>query len=1354
MSKLDNTNTLLGKEKLLNSEHREASKSPNKKKKVPQMTEEEKAINLKIFKSMNKKLNYLKNPRFNTNNPCLLYSNTLFKDIVSQENPFVVEPKIVIFREYQLGSVYQIDLRLTNRRQLLQAFKYIPPNSDHFTIKSVIYPKKDSSLIAPGMSARIEILFHATSRESVEDDLTIITESFAFKVKLQAVDEKPSLSLENPLECYKCFVGDQVSMLFRCKNNGGNAHFRLHADNMLGEIRENQGEELMYEDETLHIEPFIIFPQEFYLIGDRYVNLEVVFKPDYEGIIERDLFINCDSKFNLKFQLKGEGIMVDLKILSIDDILVDEDIDALETLMFEETFPNIKCERTLKIVNKSSVPIKYHWSVYDVFRTNNFNFEDEPNHFCIEPERGFFQGNEELTFKVSFMPKSTNVYEQKIDLIIEDVPLQAFTKFKENQKSYLNYKESILKDEPYMIALNSPYPMYPIYTFNLKGKGKLCYLEAEDNFIDFGNIYLGQKAEKSFSICNPKSGFVLFKINKNIQIVSKTKKIEKAILSYYEEFPQEGLLKPKKSLGPASQYNKPIELLDNISDNGAEIQAVNYMKLYTSSENMYKDPVPSSVSQSSTFNSKSKLTTRQSLTQRYAKSLKSNKTSEKSLYEVKIPGNTVYSNIEVNDSTLLKLHTEGRIRFNSEIVPNNLGNFKGVINISPFDGVPLSIDFRANVVGPKVVPDSPSINFGLFPIGQIQTKKMKLKNLSPITARFLIKESRYKNIDFSNYLEYDYVKKCEGVITKEKSKNRIDSLKDLEIDNLDKKDPFIQDAYELKFSQISDYLQPHEEKEIIVTFVSPYPKLFQDEIEILIENGENQFTTLFADCQQAFAYIDEPIIKPETIFVTVPIKHGDNGFNLVNPSNLPISFKWNNRIETEVVKTKFTPEQGIIPPRSYTRITYQATYYTLLPIDDLYICDIPEIDVPLGVVIQGKVSGLDINYEFTDETFLNILKAKSEVEAEEFVEYLKEQKRHNNRTHEENSHFNKRINAIELRDLKINRPYYLSFEIENSSGIATQFKFSSKNYQAYIAENPVNTTITNNSMTNTVNTTGTRKNRSLQSTGLNHDLLTAKHEEMHFTSEKGLEFNKMKQIERDSTFFLQNKKGVAIVINPSSGKLKPNSKVTINIEIYNEVIGDFTDELICEVKSLPTREIPIYLRIRGNPLQIYPFQPGIEYTAFPPLVKMGSILTRVGFIEKNLKLYNIGNNFLNLLWKIYDYNDILYPNRDIFNIRLNEQKGVFNSNFNIEYIATEPAEITDNLHFNINPIRSVINPKGTFDYKIGFSTDKPGKQTVMMVAYPSYSDGGSHSKLTELAIKVDAHGVSPCLEVDKSVNLF
>ena len=305
----------------------------NQKKKELKMTEEEKEKNRKILYNMNLKLNYKKNPRYKNNIPPPRYVDNNFQPINSPDNAFSVEPQEVVFKDYQSGCIYQIDLKILNRTQLLTSFKYIPPMTEFFTIKNVIYPKKDSSLIAPGMFAKMQILFYAQTMDNFEDEIVILTEKIAFKVPLRAIRDKPAIILKNPLDCGKCLVGDKVEKYFLCKNNGGDAHFKFYVE---GEQEKEKKEEKNYpgvneedlmgalqnnsvSNELLIVPPFTIFPQEFYLYKGMSQNISVTFCPTDEGIVEKKLILACDTT-KLAYILRGEQIKVDIIIKTLDGL--------------------------------------------------------------------------------------------------------------------------------------------------------------------------------------------------------------------------------------------------------------------------------------------------------------------------------------------------------------------------------------------------------------------------------------------------------------------------------------------------------------------------------------------------------------------------------------------------------------------------------------------------------------------------------------------------------------------------------------------------------------------------------------------------------------------------------------------------------------------------------------------------------------------------------------------------------------------------------------------------------------------------------------------------------------------------
>lgn len=407
------------------------------------------------------------------------------------------------------------------------------------------------------------------------------------------------------------------------------------------------------------------------------------------------------------------------------------------------------------------------------------------------------------------------------------------------------------------------------------------------------------------------------------------------------------------------------------------------------------------------------------------------------------------------------------------------------------------------------------------------------------------------------------------------------------------------------------------------------------------------------------------------------------------------------------------------------------------------------MDIPLGVVVKGIVTGLDIKYEYNDQSLMHMQVSKFD------TNILK-------RTISKSSGIilNKKealssavsnivdnnVDNFEFRNIKVNKPVHFSFIIKNCSGIKTKYYIFTKNYET------LNIVNTENDFRTTVNNTTISKLRTKKlNEKIPHQMLSDKHEKVYFTSLKGIEYNKSKQIEKDSLVYLNNKKGIAIVIDNKEGKLEPHSQVKINVTIFNENIGDFEDEIVCEVKGLAPKIIPLIMNIRGNPLQLAPFQPGINYDIEPATLNIGYVLTKVNTIEKVFKLINSGSNNLSVNWKIYDYKDIVYPKRNIFNIKIGEKKKKIGSTFNLVYLPVEPKEISEDIKFNMTPKNVFIGPKATKDFKIEFHTDKPGITSALFVGYPKFEGAYEEVKLTELALKVDAFGVTPDLMVDKNV---
>jgi hypothetical protein len=72
---------------------------------------------------------------------------------------FRVEPTNVAFANYQVNSVYEIMVKVTNNALVKKRIKFVPPASDVFTLAKIKYPSDISGDLAPGMSITMAVIF-------------------------------------------------------------------------------------------------------------------------------------------------------------------------------------------------------------------------------------------------------------------------------------------------------------------------------------------------------------------------------------------------------------------------------------------------------------------------------------------------------------------------------------------------------------------------------------------------------------------------------------------------------------------------------------------------------------------------------------------------------------------------------------------------------------------------------------------------------------------------------------------------------------------------------------------------------------------------------------------------------------------------------------------------------------------------------------------------------------------------------------------------------------------------------------------------------------------------------------------
>ncbi|KDO26289.1 hypothetical protein SPRG_22220 [Saprolegnia parasitica CBS 223.65] len=178
------------------------------------------ALNNKILHRMQSKLNFVRNPRFDTN-----------KVTLESEPPFVVQPNPVEFLAYEIGGIYEQLVLIKNVSAISSRCRVLPPATAFFMLASVQFPD-ETGLIAPGLSCQVRIQFAPDTRADYNDVFVVMMDTpqgtdIPLQVPILAHREPPQLSIPSTLQAHCCLIGDTCVTTISCLNQGGRGRFWL-----------------------------------------------------------------------------------------------------------------------------------------------------------------------------------------------------------------------------------------------------------------------------------------------------------------------------------------------------------------------------------------------------------------------------------------------------------------------------------------------------------------------------------------------------------------------------------------------------------------------------------------------------------------------------------------------------------------------------------------------------------------------------------------------------------------------------------------------------------------------------------------------------------------------------------------------------------------------------------------------------------------------------------------------------------------------------------------------------------------------------------------------------------------------
>ncbi|KRX10489.1 hypothetical protein PPERSA_08791 [Pseudocohnilembus persalinus] len=1273
-----------------------STKKYNKIDYINQMNFEDKKANQKIINQMNKRINYLKNPRFRVNRAPIQFNQidenpSLQTQNYAKECPVRAYPETVLFQDYMINQVYQIPLTITNVQNISRRIKFLPPSTAQFTITDVKYPQKgnkseneekinqnrEKGLIAPGMSVVLNITFNSTSFAEYQDKIVVVCDENILEIPIIAKKESPDLNLPQILDCQSCWLGDQQEVVFRVRNSGGEAGFKFFCENEEDDAKQIDGE-------VLQLKNFQIFPSEFFIEKNKEIEIYVTFFPKQEGTATENVLLACDNSTSAKYELKGIANTAELKIHGVDGNKFEEISDEndqnenqVQKLFFEGAVPNQSTQKKLKIKNMTSVGVKYHWNIFkeDIKNQQEFSIEKNQNfNFKITPERGEFKANEILEFDIQYLSDNYIPVFEYATLFIDEIPYNSIKNPPENLRKQIEEEKKLLENDdnnenipafkyPAYFGVNSTKPSISYFEFQFVGLSNYCQVQIDPSFHIFPEpISLNMTKKHTFTIKNNSDCPIDFKIREN--------KITSWEVEGHLEI-EEGII----------ESNSQIEVQVGISSKKlGKNQKISYF-------------------------------------------------------------------VDFNFA-----HTQ-------------------------------IIELQADFQGPKIRISQPNIDFGLIKSFTNKQQYLEIENIGDIDAEislfFMEQEEQIKNQHQEENNDYDdYL--WEGAYQKDSEEKQEASF---------------------KFIPKTILLSPGEKNKILVQCEGKDPQKAKDIAVIQVKDGETHYLNVIAEIQNIHVSLARYNLDFECLFAgnNYTLEKGQDYqyIELQNLGNLPASFKW-QEVDCEKYQAIFDPAEGVIPPKSYYSIKF-----TLIPkiggdFEELFICDILEdLEKPLGFEINTKVLGLSVEYEQIEfekpkeaNTSLDLSKKQAgsskfkstflkktlqQEQEQKLQESLKKQTQmlqtqgagsvalkntqKSQQTLQKPNFIDKKYTSQKLEFFnfygsQINQHKTIDIIIRNTSGIDTTFEISPSKFQAQIKETQQQTQSSfvqtkQSYQSSIISKSGFKKGKGVRPVRA-AQLLTAEIENKNkFTSNQGQQLIAAKKLDRDQRQYLSNNLGIAIICEPSSGKLEAYGEVLVKVSCFNDICGNFKDQIEVDIQGLPKKKFDVGIEVIGTPIKIKPSQLGIDYKKDYPSFDLGTFMKNSPIITREFKVANYGPKQIEVVWKLYNLNQETNNMEEIkyFDVKIEPPTLGSNQICHVNFQPLEPPEANDG-PFKIDQNYSTFKGREEKVFKISFFSKISDQFNAVLVGKPKILESPD-LKVGDIVLYLQAKTIPAQLHFDK-----
>ncbi|KAM3927972.1 deleted in lung and esophageal cancer protein 1 [Leptodactylus fuscus] len=497
------------------------SRSSKKRLQKVEMSAEEREAERAHLAHLEKRHNFLKNPRFLPPNSqhggrSLILPTKKREVLISGKSKvieehdanepvpvFLANPPVVFFPEYEVGQIYEITVELRNLTASSRHVRVIPPSTPYFSIGLGKFPG-EGGIVAPGMSCHYTIRFVPDSLADFEDFILVETQApYPVLVPIEARRPPPILTLPRTLDCGPCLVGGVKLIECLCRNEGlSRGKFCIMPRSVWPPANFRTVANAGFVEQL----PFCIRPAMFELYPGQETIIEVVFFPLASETYSQVFTIVCDNCQVKDITLTGYGQLLGLQLVPISEgrntPIELTDVSGEHLVQFQSANLHSTEQKSIVVRNTTHVELPFYWQIVKPHPTgeqsniNNIEYNiDEYTAFTVSPLQGILQSHKDHLFTVTYTPTELTEYHSIAQMILRDIPAPLST---EQHPSSLTELDPSIQD---VIVMD----------LDFKGTTEPFHMLLEPYAVIFtGESFIGTAMRKLFKMWNNSKSTIQF----------------------------------------------------------------------------------------------------------------------------------------------------------------------------------------------------------------------------------------------------------------------------------------------------------------------------------------------------------------------------------------------------------------------------------------------------------------------------------------------------------------------------------------------------------------------------------------------------------------------------------------------------------------------------------------------------------------------------------------------------------------------------------------------------------------------------------------------------------------------------